>query len=138
MTNDMVGALRIGVGAKEELYTQAVADGGAARKDVEDKTAQRDAAIGTWREQQSTCLAERQNRESPICDCCVQVDEYTELISNIGGTGTQFSESDREQEWSQVQVSRCLLSGGGADFVTPPEEIGTTWVIIETTLDWCE
>lgn len=89
----------------------------AKRKEIEEKTAECAQKLEAWREKHETCVNAKNVLTLSLCDFghayqgkCAAKTSFDELVDDIDGSGTVWSEPDRENEWTETVKLTCVLA----------------------------
>jgi len=84
--------------------------------DIDDKTTECGQRLAVWRAQHEKCGNEKGGQELSLCQFgdayqnkCVAKTAFDTLKDDIVGSGTVWSEPDRENEWTQTTKLICVL-----------------------------
>jgi len=89
----------------------------AKRKEIEEKKVECAQKLEAWRGQHETCESAKNVLTLSLCDFghayqgkCAAKTSFDELVDDIEGSGTVWSEPDRENEWTQTVKLNCVLA----------------------------
>jgi len=98
----------------EFLSAQQACD--AAKSVTGDQMATLKEVMSSFEDQLADCLKQSERREVSICTFggalerkCEALGDLEEFMKDVDGTGTEWSESERQAEFHTVEITRCLL-----------------------------